>query len=107
MYNVRVIMACRRFRRPSRVFHEPVRFLVELKKTLIVLAATALFAGCSLAPHYQKPAVETPAAFKENAGDTNIWKVARPDDAAIRGKWWEMFGDTNLNALEDQVTVSN
>lgn len=82
-------------------------FPVELKKLLILLGAAGLLAGCNLAPRYQKPSVETPAAFKENAVDTNIWKTAQPNDAAIRGKWWEMFGDTNLNALEEQVTVSN
>ena len=25
----------------------------------------------------------------------------------LRGKWWEIFGDPELNALEEQVTVSN
>ena len=35
------------------------------------------------------------------------WKAAQPNDAARRGKWWEVFGDPDLNALEEQVTVSN
>jgi hypothetical protein len=71
-----------------------------------------LFAsGCSFAPHYAKPTIQTPAAFKEltpeQGQETDGWKTAEPKDDAIRGKWWEMFGDTNLNALEDQVDVSN
>ena len=45
----------------------------------------------------------TPAQSKETDG----WKTAEPKDDAIRGKWWEMFGDTNLNALEEQVNISN
>jgi NodT family efflux transporter outer membrane factor (OMF) lipoprotein len=68
-------------------------------------------AGCSLAPKYQRPAVETPSNFKELTEEspevTNIWKEARPRDATLRGKWWEMFNDTQLNALEDQVAISN
>ncbi|HEY5084494.1 MAG TPA: hypothetical protein VII48_08240, partial [Rhizomicrobium sp.] len=67
------------------------------------LAALALAAGCNLAPKYKPPTVETPVAFKE----TNGWKLAQPSDGAIKGKWWEMFGDPQLSALEEQVGVSN
>src|SRR5262249_28047421 len=35
------------------------------------------------------------------------WKVAQPNDAAIRGKWWEMYTNADLNALEEQVAISN
>ena len=66
-------------------------------------AALALAAGCNFAPKYSVPTVATPPAYKE----TNGWKTAQPSDAALKGKWWEMFNDSNLNALEDQVTLSN
>jgi NodT family efflux transporter outer membrane factor (OMF) lipoprotein len=67
-------------------------------------AASALWiGGCNFAPKYQKPSVETPDAFKEAAG----WKPAQPKDDAARGNWWEVFGDPQLNALEEQVSVSN
>jgi NodT family efflux transporter outer membrane factor (OMF) lipoprotein len=70
-----------------------------------------LHAGCSFAPKYQRPAVQTPAAFKEltpqSPDATNLWKIAQPSDALIRGKWWEMFTNAQLNALEEQVVVSN
>ena len=70
----------------------------------VSLAALALLAGgCNFAPKYQRPSVETPAAFKEAAG----WKPAQPKDDARRGNWWEIFGDPQLNALEEQVSVSN
>ena len=39
--------------------------------------------------------------------DTDGWKVAQPKDDALRGKWWEIFGDPQLNALEEKVNVSN
>jgi NodT family efflux transporter outer membrane factor (OMF) lipoprotein len=63
----------------------------------------ALFGGCSFAPRYTVPPVQTPAAYKEVDG----WKVAQPKDDVIRGKWWEMFSDPLLNALEEQVAISN
>jgi len=76
-----------------------------------LLAAFALLAGCSFAPKYDKPSVETPGAFKEmtptEAKLTDGWKAAEPKDNAIRGNWWEMFQQPELNLLEAQVTVTN
>jgi NodT family efflux transporter outer membrane factor (OMF) lipoprotein len=80
-------------------------------KILLAIGLAALFAGCSLAPSYKRPATETPPSFKENSGTnnvgTNLWQVAQPGDAMIRSNWWEVFNDTNLDALEDQVAISN
>jgi NodT family efflux transporter outer membrane factor (OMF) lipoprotein len=59
--------------------------------------------GCSFAPKYTVPPVQTPAAYKEAIE----WKVAQPKDDVIRGKWWELFNDQQLNDLEKQVAVSN
>jgi NodT family efflux transporter outer membrane factor (OMF) lipoprotein len=47
--------------------------------------------------------VETPAAYKESAG----WKQADPADTQLKSKWWELFNDPELNALEEQVVISN
>lgn len=65
--------------------------------------ALFLVAGCAVGPDYQRPSVDAPAAYKE-AGD---WKVAQPSDDAGRGEWWEMFGDPALDALIEQIDVSN
>ena len=35
------------------------------------------------------------------------FRVAAPSDAQLRGNWWEMFNDTELNSLEAQVNISN
>jgi NodT family efflux transporter outer membrane factor (OMF) lipoprotein len=35
------------------------------------------------------------------------WKQAQPSEAAKRGKWWEIYNDPELNALEEQVSISN
>jgi NodT family efflux transporter outer membrane factor (OMF) lipoprotein len=60
-------------------------------------------AGCAIGPDYERPAVETPAAYKESKD----WSLARPADAVAKGKWWEVFGDPVLNGLVEQVSVSN
>jgi len=77
----------------------------------LVVGVCCLSSGCSFAPKYQRPAVQTPAAFKELSPQspeaTNLWKIAQPSDAVLRGKWWEAFTNTQLNALEEQVAVSN
>jgi NodT family efflux transporter outer membrane factor (OMF) lipoprotein len=66
-------------------------------------AFLVLAAGCSVGPDYKRPALDVPAAFKEDSG----WKVAAPDDGAKRGPWWEVFNDPVLNGLEAQVETSN
>jgi NodT family efflux transporter outer membrane factor (OMF) lipoprotein len=67
------------------------------------LAAAAL-AGCSLAPHYDRPSTQQPAATYKEAGD---WKVSSPADTSARGRWWTTFGDSDLDALEAEVTHAN
>ena len=62
-------------------------------------------------PAYHTPTVATPPAYKELTPEeqkvTDGWKVAQPKDDALHGKWWEIFGDPELNALEEKVNVSN
>jgi NodT family efflux transporter outer membrane factor (OMF) lipoprotein len=66
--------------------------------------ALALAAGCDFAPKYKVPPLALmPPAYKE----TNGWKTAAPADAVLKGKWWEIYNDPQLNALEDHLTVSN
>jgi NodT family efflux transporter outer membrane factor (OMF) lipoprotein len=81
------------------------------RMTVVALVCLVLFAGCSFAPKYAKPVVQTPAAFKEpppeQFKDTAGWKAAEPKDDTIRGRWWEMFHEPELNALEGQVNISN
>ena len=77
----------------------------------LTLIALILFKGCDKAPKYATPTVATPPAYKELVPDTfketNDWKFARPNDAVIRGKWWEMFNDPQLNSLEEQLNTAN
>jgi NodT family efflux transporter outer membrane factor (OMF) lipoprotein len=81
------------------------------RATSISLAVVLIFGGCTVGPKYQKPAVEAPQAYKEltpaDFSKTDGWKVAQPQDAVLHGKWWEIFNDPELNALEEQVNISN
>jgi NodT family efflux transporter outer membrane factor (OMF) lipoprotein len=58
-----------------------------------------------------RPAAPAPPAFKElapeEASDGSTWQPARPQDATIRGKWWEIFQEPELNALEEKLNISN
>jgi len=74
-----------------------------VKRRILAAAALAL---CACAPKtaYTPPApTQTPPAFKENAD----WKTAQPADQSVKGAWWEIFQDDQLNALEIQIEVSN
>ena len=74
----------------------------------------AVLAGCMVGPKYQRPAVAAPpAAYKETppANPPNgSWKRAQPGNAQaaqLKGEWWELYGDPQLNALEAKIAVSN
>ena len=69
----------------------------------LTAAVVLLCAGCMVGPDYFKPSVPMTPAYKEDQG----WKLARPGDTIPRGKWWEIFGDPQLNALEEQVSEAN
>ena len=82
----------------------PHRHTTRIRLSAAPLVAAALtLAGCMVGPDYVRPTAPAPAAFKEMAG----WKAAQPQDDAPRGRWWESFGDADLDALIRQVDVSN
>ena len=68
-----------------------------------------LLCACNPAPKYARPPAPTPLAYKEAPGgkDGTGWKLAQPGDDKLRGKWWEIYNDPQLNALEVQVAISN
>jgi NodT family efflux transporter outer membrane factor (OMF) lipoprotein len=77
----------------------------------ITVALALLLNGCMVGPKYKTPPAPVPAAFKEpppaSFKEGDGWKTAQPGDQAIRGNWWEMFGDPQLNTLEQQLTIGN
>ena len=62
-------------------------------------------------PNYKRPPAPAPPTYKElppdNSPQASEWKTAQPSDALARGKWWEIYNDPELNALEEQVSISN
>jgi NodT family efflux transporter outer membrane factor (OMF) lipoprotein len=89
-----------------------LNFNRSIRPALCTLAIFGALAGCTPGPKYHKPSapVATAPGYKEspaNFQDADGWKVAQPQDAMLHGKWWEIFNDPELNALEEQVDISN
>ena len=72
----------------------------------IAVLTSLLCSSCTVGPRYQRPVALTPPALKAMAGNDE-WKMATPSDGLIKGNWWEIFGDPQLNRLEELVTVNN
>jgi NodT family efflux transporter outer membrane factor (OMF) lipoprotein len=79
-------------------------------------ALTMLLTGCMVGPKYHAPSATTaaatapPVAYKESPTqfqETDGWKVAQPQDAMLHGKWWEIYNDPELNALEEKLNIDN
>jgi len=91
-----------------RYFFAVMRFI---STGALILPLVFLLAGCTVGPKYIKPTVpmtgtckeEAPVSFKES----DQWQPARPGDQTSRGNWWEIFGDPELNKLEEQVAGFN
>jgi NodT family efflux transporter outer membrane factor (OMF) lipoprotein len=79
--------------------------------------ALALLAGCKpVGPNYKTPGYQPPAAYKET-GATSVapppnpqgggWQPANPSDGMLKGNWWEIYQDPQLNRLEERVSSTN
>jgi len=84
----------------------------------VLLAAALVLAGCKpVGPNYNRPGYQAPAAYKETGASTVVtpppspaggsWKPANPSDGMLRGKWWEIYRDLQLNQLEDSIATNN
>ncbi|HEY3838435.1 MAG TPA: efflux transporter outer membrane subunit [Bryobacteraceae bacterium] len=63
--------------------------------------------ACTVGPRYNRPLTPMTPAFKELPPGNDQWKTSTPRDGEIKGKWWEMFNDPQLNSIEEQVAISN
>ncbi len=80
-----------------------------------LLSALLLAAGCKVGPKYVMPTAPVPpvAAYKEQTPESykgvspGTWRPAQPQDAVLKGKWWEIFNEPELNALEEQLDINN
>ncbi len=78
-----------------------VDYGLGMKAAVLLLAG--LMSACSVGPDYKRPQVEVPADFKE-AGP---WKPAKLSADFDHGRWWTLYQDPRLDALQAQVEVSN
>ncbi|ANH75490.1 efflux transporter, outer membrane factor (OMF) lipo, NodT family protein [Ralstonia insidiosa] len=77
--------------------------LPKFHVTALASALTALLAGCSLAPTYERPAMDVPAHWQTEAP----WRAAQPADDAPKGPWWQRFNDPQLDKLIEQALREN
>jgi multidrug efflux pump len=79
----------------------------------VAVLCLAFLTGCDFAPKYQAPAAPTPSEYKEtgatayNGLPAGIWHPAQPQDAMLKGVWWEMFNEPELDSLESQLNINN
>jgi NodT family efflux transporter outer membrane factor (OMF) lipoprotein len=70
-----------------------------------------LLAGCTVGPNYKRPQVPVAPAFSEQPPqsftESKGWKQAQPADETLRADWWQLFGSSELNGLEEQINPSN
>ena len=84
------------------------------QRTATLLTAFCLLflsSACMVGPKYQRPTAPVPPAYKEsppaNWKEMQGWKQAQPNEGAQRGKWWKIYNDPEIDALEEQVSISN
>jgi NodT family efflux transporter outer membrane factor (OMF) lipoprotein len=92
----------------------PIMSMVRARTAAIPLLGAALglaLSGCMVGPKYVRPSAPTTPAFKEPPPETfkseDGWKPAQPGDTQLKGDWWKLFDDPQLNALEDQIDPAN
>lgn len=95
------------------------RRVSSLRLIALRLLPICLLAGCTVGPNYRRPdlAAPPPTTYKEGSSQGALvpppnprggtWKTASPSDGMLRGKWWEIYQDAHLNALEEQIASQN
>src|SRR5271163_506457 len=94
-----------------RYFFAVMRFILTSIVVLLLMLLIIALEGCTVGPKYVRPTTPTTPSYKEEAPasfkESGQWQPAHPGDQANRGNWWEIFGDPELNQLEEQVATSN
>jgi len=104
--------------RLSQVFRVGIGKIAGSAWPLAALLAVTLLAGCKpVGPNYSRPGYTAPPAYKETGASTasipppnpngGAWQPATPSDGMLRGNWWEIYHDPQLNKLEDRIATSN
>jgi NodT family efflux transporter outer membrane factor (OMF) lipoprotein len=85
--------------------------ILQTASLLLLSVCGLFFAGCRVGPQYKPPTAALAPAFKEeppsNFKSEDGWKTSQPNDAKLKGDWWTLFNDSQLNSLEAQVDSAN
>lgn len=74
-----------------------------MRRLALLLTGAALLGGCTLDPHYQRPAAPVPQAFPQGPGYPKAAEA--PPAASIA--WKSVFADPDLQAVIDQALQQN
>jgi NodT family efflux transporter outer membrane factor (OMF) lipoprotein len=84
---------------------------MDALRVTLIAGVVLLLDGCVVGPKYKAPVTQAPPAYKESApqqsSDGTVWTIATPQDGTLKGKWWELYQEPELNALEEKLNVSN
>jgi multidrug efflux system outer membrane protein len=69
---------------------------MKLAKVLIAVTVAGLLGGCMVGPNYKRPAVQTPAAFRDLAANPQV-QAQTASFADL--PWWQIFQDPQLQEL--------
>jgi len=106
-------------RRLTRAFALLLPAEVPRERSLLagVTCSLLLFTGCKpVGPDYHRPGYDAPAVYKEAGASTvtppanpsgGAWQPANPSDGMLKGKWWEIYQDPQLNQLEERIATNN
>ncbi|MGL4315158.1 MAG: efflux transporter outer membrane subunit [Pseudomonas sp.] len=72
-------------------------------RPLYLAIAVLTLSACAVGPDYLRPDSAPSAQFKQAAG----WKGAAPADTALRGDWWTLYGDAELDGLIQRLNANN
>jgi outer membrane protein, multidrug efflux system len=67
------------------------------------IAVAALTAGCAVGPDYHRPSADVPPSWQPEAP----WHEAAPGDTSLKGNWWELFQDPQLDPLVEKALANN
>jgi NodT family efflux transporter outer membrane factor (OMF) lipoprotein len=85
---------------------------------LAALGVLFLLTGCRpVGPNYSRPSYQTPALYKDTGASSVIvpppnpvgggWTKANPSDGMLKGKWWKIYNDPQLDRLEARIDATN
>jgi NodT family efflux transporter outer membrane factor (OMF) lipoprotein len=100
---------------------EPSRIGARASLSICCLGFLLTLAGCKpVGPNYSRPTYTAPPNYKETGASSVLvplppppnpagggWQPATPSDGMLKGKWWEVYQDPQLNQLEERIAGYN